>query len=110
MKAKTFGCLVLALLLFMPAAQAESEQQRAVERARMTVADMENDQAFGTAPELLTRARAVMIVPEFINGGFFLGVSLLDNVTPEMECYRNEVFGPVLEVVRVATYADAVGV
>jgi malonate-semialdehyde dehydrogenase (acetylating) / methylmalonate-semialdehyde dehydrogenase len=42
--------------------------------------------------------------------GFFLGVSLLDNVTPEMECYRNEIFGPVLEVVRVSTYADAVQV
>jgi malonate-semialdehyde dehydrogenase (acetylating)/methylmalonate-semialdehyde dehydrogenase len=42
--------------------------------------------------------------------GFFLGVSLLDNVTPEMECYRNEIFGPVLEIVRVPTYADAVQV
>ncbi len=41
-------------------------------------------------------------------GGFFLGVSLLDNVSPEMECYRNEIFGPVLEVVRVPTYTDAV--
>jgi malonate-semialdehyde dehydrogenase (acetylating)/methylmalonate-semialdehyde dehydrogenase len=44
------------------------------------------------------------------SGGFFLGVSLLDNVTPEMECYRNEIFGPVLEIVRVPTYADAVRV
>ena len=43
-------------------------------------------------------------------GGFFLGVSLLDNVTPEMECYRNEIFGPVLEVVRVPTYTDAMRV
>jgi len=43
-------------------------------------------------------------------GGFFLGVSLLDNVTPEMDCYRNEIFGPVLEVVRVPTYADAMRV
>ncbi|HYN64048.1 MAG TPA: aldehyde dehydrogenase family protein, partial [Candidatus Limnocylindrales bacterium] len=42
--------------------------------------------------------------------GFFLGVSLLDNVTPEMDCYRNEIFGPVLEIVRVPTYADAVQV
>ncbi len=42
--------------------------------------------------------------------GFFLGVSLLDNVTPEMECYRNEIFGPVLEVVRVPTYTDAMKV
>ena len=41
-------------------------------------------------------------------GGFFLGVSLLDNVTPEMECYRNEIFGPVLEIVRAPTYTDAV--
>jgi malonate-semialdehyde dehydrogenase (acetylating) / methylmalonate-semialdehyde dehydrogenase len=42
--------------------------------------------------------------------GFFLGVSLLDNVTPEMECYRNEIFGPVLEVMRVPAYTDAVRV
>jgi malonate-semialdehyde dehydrogenase (acetylating)/methylmalonate-semialdehyde dehydrogenase len=42
--------------------------------------------------------------------GFFLGVSLLDRVTPEMECYRNEIFGPVLEVMRVPTYADAMRV
>jgi malonate-semialdehyde dehydrogenase (acetylating)/methylmalonate-semialdehyde dehydrogenase len=42
--------------------------------------------------------------------GFFLGVSLLDNVTPEMECYRNEIFGPVLEIVRVPTYSDAMHV
>ena len=40
--------------------------------------------------------------------GFFLGVSLLDRVTPEMECYRNEIFGPVLEIVRVPTYTDAI--
>ncbi len=40
--------------------------------------------------------------------GFFLGVSLLDKVTPDMECYRNEIFGPVLEIVRVPTYGDAV--
>jgi malonate-semialdehyde dehydrogenase (acetylating)/methylmalonate-semialdehyde dehydrogenase len=44
------------------------------------------------------------------DGGFFLGVSLLDHVTPEMECYRNEIFGPVLEIVRVPTYAEAVDV
>jgi malonate-semialdehyde dehydrogenase (acetylating)/methylmalonate-semialdehyde dehydrogenase len=41
--------------------------------------------------------------------GFFLGVSLLDRVSPEMECYRNEIFGPVLEIIRVPTYAEAVG-
>ena len=41
--------------------------------------------------------------------GFFLGVSLLDNVTPEMDAYRDEIFGPVLSVVRAKTYDEAVG-
>ncbi|HEV8282088.1 MAG TPA: CoA-acylating methylmalonate-semialdehyde dehydrogenase [Candidatus Limnocylindrales bacterium] len=40
--------------------------------------------------------------------GFFLGVSLIDNVTTTMDAYRDEIFGPVLTVVRVKTYADAV--
>jgi malonate-semialdehyde dehydrogenase (acetylating)/methylmalonate-semialdehyde dehydrogenase len=40
--------------------------------------------------------------------GFFLGVSLLDNVTPEMDAYKDEIFGPVLGVTRVATYDEAV--
>jgi malonate-semialdehyde dehydrogenase (acetylating) / methylmalonate-semialdehyde dehydrogenase len=40
-------------------------------------------------------------------GGFFLGVSLLDDVTPEMDAYRDEIFGPVLSVVRVPTYDEA---
>jgi malonate-semialdehyde dehydrogenase (acetylating)/methylmalonate-semialdehyde dehydrogenase len=40
--------------------------------------------------------------------GFFLGVSLLDRVTPEMDCYRNEIFGPVLEVIRADSYPEAV--
>jgi malonate-semialdehyde dehydrogenase (acetylating)/methylmalonate-semialdehyde dehydrogenase len=39
--------------------------------------------------------------------GFFLGVSLIDEVTPAMDCYRDEIFGPVLTVVRVPTYEDA---
>ena len=40
--------------------------------------------------------------------GFFLGASLLDHVTPEMDCYRDEIFGPVLSVLRADTYSEAV--
>jgi malonate-semialdehyde dehydrogenase (acetylating)/methylmalonate-semialdehyde dehydrogenase len=40
--------------------------------------------------------------------GFFLGVSLIDEVTPEMDCYTDEIFGPVLSVVRAGTYDEAV--
>ncbi len=45
----------------------------------------------------------------YASAGFFLGPSLIDNVTPDMDSYRNEIFGPVLEVVRVPTYTEAVG-
>jgi len=40
--------------------------------------------------------------------GFFLGPCLFDHVTPEMTIYRDEIFGPVLSVVRVPRFADAV--
>ena len=46
--------------------------------------------------------------PVYARDGFFLGVSLLDHVTTDMDCYRDEIFGPVLGVTRVDTYADAV--
>jgi malonate-semialdehyde dehydrogenase (acetylating)/methylmalonate-semialdehyde dehydrogenase len=45
---------------------------------------------------------------EIEGDGFFLGLSLLDHVTPDMSCYREEIFGPVLSVVRADTYDDAV--
>ena len=44
----------------------------------------------------------------FDSDGFFLGVSLLDNVTTDMDAYKDEIFGPVLSVVRCGTYAEAV--
>jgi malonate-semialdehyde dehydrogenase (acetylating) / methylmalonate-semialdehyde dehydrogenase len=40
--------------------------------------------------------------------GFFLGVTLLDDVTPNMDAYKDEIFGPVLGITRVGTYDEAV--
>jgi malonate-semialdehyde dehydrogenase (acetylating)/methylmalonate-semialdehyde dehydrogenase len=40
-------------------------------------------------------------------GGFWLGPTLFDNVTPEMSIYKDEIFGPVLSVVRVKSYEEA---
>jgi malonate-semialdehyde dehydrogenase (acetylating) / methylmalonate-semialdehyde dehydrogenase len=47
---------------------------------------------------------------EIKRDGFFLGCSLLDHVTPAMTVWTDEIFGPVLSVVRVDTYADALDV
>ena len=45
---------------------------------------------------------------ELPSEGFFLGVSLIDQVKPGMKVYDEEIFGPVLSVVRVDTYEEAV--
>lgn len=39
--------------------------------------------------------------------GFFVGGTLIDNVTPDMVSYKEEIFGPVLQVVRVNTMQEA---
>ncbi len=40
--------------------------------------------------------------------GFWLGPTLFDDVTPDMDIYREEIFGPVLSVIRVGSYDEAV--
>jgi malonate-semialdehyde dehydrogenase (acetylating) / methylmalonate-semialdehyde dehydrogenase len=40
--------------------------------------------------------------------GFFVGGSLFDHVTPDMDIYKTEIFGPVLSVVRAKNYEDAI--
>ena len=41
-------------------------------------------------------------------GGFFVGPTLFDRVTPAMQSYQDEIFGPVLQIVRAETFAEAV--
>ncbi|HWP63995.1 MAG TPA: CoA-acylating methylmalonate-semialdehyde dehydrogenase [Candidatus Binatia bacterium] len=45
--------------------------------------------------------------PDYPNG-FYLGVTLFDHVRPEMSIYQEEIFGPVLGIVRAATYDEAI--
>ena len=40
--------------------------------------------------------------------GFFIGPTLLDDVTPDMDTYHEEIFGPVLQIVRADTFEQAV--
>ncbi len=43
-------------------------------------------------------------------GGYFLGPCLFDHATPEMSIYKEEIFGPVLVMLRSDTYEDALGI
>jgi malonate-semialdehyde dehydrogenase (acetylating)/methylmalonate-semialdehyde dehydrogenase len=48
------------------------------------------------------------VQPAGAEDGFWLGPTLFDHVTPGMEIYREEIFGPVLCVVRAASYEEAI--
>lgn len=46
--------------------------------------------------------------PQGFEDGYFVGPTLIDNVTPEMSIWQEEIFGPVLSVARRGSYQDAV--
>jgi len=46
--------------------------------------------------------------PEGFEEGFWMGATLFDNVTRDMSIYRDEIFGPVLSVVRTDSYEEAI--
>ena len=64
------------------------------------------DSGVGEGATLVTDGRGVK-VPGCENG-YFVGPTLFDRVRPDMKIYREEIFGPVLSVVRVPDYAAAV--
>ena len=55
---------------------------------------------------LVTDGRGLRV--EGHEGGFFVGPTLFDNVKPHMRIYREEIFGPVLSVVRTEHFTDAI--
>jgi len=64
------------------------------------------DQGVKEGAKLVVDGRTLKL--QGYENGFFLGGCLFDNVTPEMKIYKEEIFGPVLSVVRVPDYAAAV--
>ena len=63
----------LSLAFLTPVSAHASDQQNLVDEARITLDHLRTDKSFGNAPELLRTARAVLIVPNLVKAGFFLG-------------------------------------
>ncbi|GAA2776540.1 CoA-acylating methylmalonate-semialdehyde dehydrogenase [Saccharopolyspora taberi] len=74
--------------------------KQALERVRDLV-----DAGVEEGAELLVDGRGFSL--EGHENGFFMGASLFDRVKPDMRIYREEIFGPVLSVVRAADYEEA---
>jgi malonate-semialdehyde dehydrogenase (acetylating)/methylmalonate-semialdehyde dehydrogenase len=64
------------------------------------------DQGVREGAELVLDGRGLKVAGS--EQGFFLGPTLFDRVRPEMAIYRDEIFGPVLVVLRAATLAEAI--
>ena len=64
------------------------------------------DQGVKEGAKLVVDGRSLKL--QGYENGYFLGGCLFDHVTPEMKIYKEEIFGPVLSVVRVPDYASAV--
>lgn len=64
------------------------------------------DKAIEEGAKLLIDGRGLKL--SGYENGFFLGPTLLDNVTPEMTTYHEEIFGPVLQIMRVNSLEDAI--
>ena len=96
----------LAKLKVGPGSQPASEMGPLVTKEHRDKVSGYVDQGVNEGAELLVDGRGLQI--EGHPGGFFLGPSLFDKVTPEMVVYQEEIFGPVLSCVRVQTYNEAI--
>ena len=64
------------------------------------------EQGLSEGADLVADGRRLAV--EGYEDGFFLGPCLFDQVTPDMSIYRDEIFGPVLSVVRADSYTEAI--
>jgi len=65
--------IAIGLVVGVTSTSYAADPQAVVERAKATVETMRSDASFGNSMELLHRAKAVMIVPQLVKGGFMFG-------------------------------------
>ncbi len=98
----------IARLRVGPGDQPESEMGPLVTRAHRDKVASYLDTGVAEGAVLAVDGRAHPVAGDA--SGFWLGPSVLDRVSPAMSCYADEIFGPVLSVVRAASYAEALGI
>jgi malonate-semialdehyde dehydrogenase (acetylating)/methylmalonate-semialdehyde dehydrogenase len=90
-----------------PATDADAEMGPLVTREHMQKVTGYIDIGVKEGAELVVDGRGFKL--QGYENGYFVGGTLLDRVTPEMRVYKEEIFGPVLSVVRSPNYDHAIG-
>jgi len=98
----------LATLKIGPGSDADADMGPLVTRAHLERVRGYIDQGVAAGADLVVDGRGFCMTRTGFEGGFFIGASLFDHVKPEMSIYRDEIFGPVLGMVRVKDFAAAV--
>ncbi|WP_034998705.1 CoA-acylating methylmalonate-semialdehyde dehydrogenase [Beijerinckia mobilis] len=88
-----------------PGTDPEAEMGPLVTRQHLDKVSGYVDQGVAEGAKLIVDGRGVKL--QGYEDGYFIGGTLFDHVTPNMKIYKEEIFGPVLAVVRADTYATA---
>ena len=89
-----------------PATDKDAQMGPLVSRAHRDKVAGYIDKGVEEGAELVVDGRGFAL--QGYENGFYIGGTLFDRVTPDMSIYRDEIFGPVLSVVRADSYQDAV--
>ena len=84
---------------------AEADYGPVVTQAHKKSIEANIDKAVKEGATLLKDGRGFTL--QGYEDGFFVGPTLLDDVTPDMETYHDEIFGPVLQIVRAKNFEEA---
>lgn len=92
----------------LPEGQTENDMGPVISKEHKAKIEGYIDQGVAQGAKLCVDGRGYK-VPGHENG-YFVGGTLFDNVTPEMTIWKEEIFGPVLSVVRVKDYAEGMAI
>jgi malonate-semialdehyde dehydrogenase (acetylating)/methylmalonate-semialdehyde dehydrogenase len=95
----------IAALKVGPATDGQSEMGPLVTKAAQQRVLGLIDKGVAEGAELVVDGRGFKL--QGYENGFFVGPTLFDRVTPEMDIYKQEIFGPVLSVIRAHNYEEA---
>jgi malonate-semialdehyde dehydrogenase (acetylating)/methylmalonate-semialdehyde dehydrogenase len=88
-----------------PGLDRDSEMGPLVTREHLAKVSRYIDEGVAAGAEVVVDGRGLKL--QGYEGGYFLGGTLFDRVSPDMSIYKDEIFGPVLSVVRVERYDEA---
>lgn len=90
----------------LPEGEQENDMGPLISKAHLEKVSGYIDQGVSEGAKLVADGRNYKV--KGYESGYFIGGSLFDNVTPEMTIYKEEIFGPVLAIVRSKNYQEAI--